>query len=158
MASYNFTSWILKKKNSNPSKYFYISMQYNYLVSLHAVGSCYLLHSLKRTIPRHSTCSSRTVVMCLCRYFHTSASHAVHRMITFNVSSTSWKFSPRHFSVSDMKEGRVVCLVILNEQDPAYVSGLSVAFRNYSSGRKLYQFVIICCVRTVNLLAPELFF
>jgi len=72
-------------------------VQYNYLVSIHAIGSCYLVHSLKRTRPSHSTRSSRTVVMCQFRYHHTSAPHAVHRMITFNVSSTNRKFSPRHF-------------------------------------------------------------
>jgi hypothetical protein len=197
-------------------------LQCNYLVRLHAIRSCYLLHSLKRTRPSHSKCSSRTVVLCLSRYHHTSGLHAVHRMITFNISSTSCKFSPRHFSGSDMKEGRVVCLhtyllsysmeqsppseanrfaasqeipsilwspnvhyrihkcpppvpilsqlnpvhtptshllksvvclVILNEQDPAHMSSFCVAFRNYSRERRLHQFVIICGERVVNIVA-----
>jgi len=51
-----------------------------------------------------------------------------------------------------MKEVPVVCLVILKEQDPAYVSGLWVDFRNYSSERRLHHFVIICCVSVVNII------
>jgi len=51
-----------------------------------------------------------------------------------------------------MKIGRIVCLVILNERDPAYVSGLWVAFRNYYIDRRLGQFVIICCVHIVNII------
>jgi hypothetical protein len=127
-------------------------IQYNYLVRLHAIVSCYRLHSLKRSRPIHSTRSRRTVVICLFPYHHTSAPDAVRPVITFNVLSTSWKFCHDTFTGSDMKEDLVVCLVVWNEQDPAYVSGLRVAFWNYYSEPRLHQIVIICYVRLVNII------